>query len=72
MNRIKPKDTGGNGVEDWRDKDPLHNLMVKVTVNEGHYDSWMQLFTPELQVTLEVETDPDHKYAVATESQLAD
>lgn len=65
------KDTDGDGVEDWRDADPLYNLIVMVNVKEGHYDSWEQLFTPLLQVTLEVEADPEHKWEVATPSKYA-
>ena len=65
------KDTDGDGVEDWRDADPLHNLIVMIKVKEGHYDSWEQLLTPLLQVTLEVEADPEHKWEVATPTSMA-
>lgn len=65
------KDTDGDGVEDWKDVDPLHNLIVMVKVNQGHYDSWEQILTPLLQVTLEVEADPEHKWEVATPSSWA-
>ena len=65
------RDTDGDGVEDWADADPLHNLIVMVRVNTAKYDDIFQIFNPTLQVTLEVEADPDHKWEVATPSAVA-
>ena len=64
-------DTDGDGVEDYRDANPKFNLIIKVTVRKGHFDSAMQILTPLLQVTLEVEADPIHKYEVASQSRWA-
>ncbi len=65
------RDTDGDGVEDWADADPLHNLIVMVRVNTAKYDDIFQIFNPTLQVTLEVEADPEHKWEVATPTEVA-
>jgi len=65
------RDTDGDGVEDWADADPLHNLIVMVRVNTAKYDHLFQIFDPKLQVTLEVEADPEHKWEVATPAEVA-
>ncbi|TFG25150.1 MAG: hypothetical protein EU529_01830 [Promethearchaeota archaeon] len=66
-------DTDGDGLEDWRDIDPLGNVIVEIEVDKGLYDvPFPYTADPRLQVTLEVHTDTEHKYELATPDEKAD
>ncbi|MHA1324970.1 MAG: PKD domain-containing protein [Candidatus Helarchaeota archaeon] len=57
-------DTDGDGFGDPYDRDPLHDLMIKVTVLEGHDHA--PVWTPSLAVVLKVEDT-----AIVTKEEVA-